>query len=341
MANLLNDKERERFRAHQLLQQGRSTKFVANTLKRDTKWVRRTERRFEELGSFKDRPRTGQPKKLSSRDSERLVKQVKGKERRSTRKVALSFKSKDNKKVSRETIRKSLKTAGLYPHKKRKVTLLTQGQKIRRVGFAEKYRREDWSNYAFWDETESELVPTPNRKNDIIWDEKGAEYRQGQVAHPASFKYGVAITVHGPTRLVPYTGTIDAPKYQNMIAQVIPDLKKMFGKKKWTWVQDGARPHIAKSTQEFLAKKVPAVLPKKDWPANSPDLSPIEYANGYVDSNVQAKNSRSLRILETNVRNEWKKLTPEYCQNLINGLPKRLKQVIRTKGEYVYEANDM
>jgi transposase len=306
MAKLPTEKERERFKAHQLLSQGKSIKFVANKLHRDTKWVRRTERRFEELGNFKDRARSGQPKKLNSRDTKRLVKQVKGKERRSIRKMALSFKTKDKKKVDKETIRKTLRTAGLYPHRKRKVTLLNGGQKKKRVAFAEKYRRADWSNFAFWDETESELIPTPNRKNDIIWDEKGAEYRQGQVAHPASFKYGVAITVHGPTRLVPYTGTIDAPKYQKMIAQVIPDLNKMFGKTKWTWVQDGARPHIAKTTLDFLSKKVPSVLPKKDWPANSPDLSPIEYANGYVDSNVQAKKSTSMRILEGNVRNEWK-----------------------------------
>lgn len=340
MATLLSDKERERFQAHRLLSQGRSIKFVATKLHRDTHWVLRTERRFEELGNFKDRPRSGQPKRLNSRDKKRLVKQVKGHERRSTRKMALSFKTKDKRNVSRETIRKTLKSSGRYPHRKRKVTLLTEGQKQRRVAFAEKYRRADWDNFVFWDETESELVPTPNRKNDIIWDETGAEYRQGQVAHPASFKYGVAITVHGPTRLVPYTGYIDAPQYQTMIAQVIPDLKKMFGNSQWTWVQDGARPHIAKTTLKFLSEKVPSVLPKNDWPANSPDLNPIEHANGYVDSNVQARKSTSLRILEANVRKEWKNLTPEYCQNLINGLPKRLKQVIETKGEYVYEVND-
>jgi transposase len=136
MTQLLSEKEEERFRAHQLLSKGRSEKTVANILKKDVKWVRRQERRFEELGNFKDKPRSGQPKKLDSRDTARLVKQVKGKECKSTRKMASSFKTKDKRSVGRETIRKALKTSGLYPHKKRKVTLLTDRQKKKRVEFA-------------------------------------------------------------------------------------------------------------------------------------------------------------------------------------------------------------
>ena len=137
---------------------------------------------------------------MGATDAQRLVKQVKGNERKSTRKMSVSFKTKDNKSVSRETIRTTLKKSGLMPHRKRKVTRLTEAQKLRRVAFAKKYRRTDWSKIVFWDETESELFPTPNRKNDIIWDVKETEYRQGQVAHPATFRYGVAITVHGPTK---------------------------------------------------------------------------------------------------------------------------------------------
>jgi len=129
MTQLLSEKERERFRAHQLLSKEKSGKTVANILEKDVKWVRRQERRFDELGNFKDRSRSGQPKKLDSRDTARLVKQVKGKERKSTRKMVSSFKTKDKKSVGRETIRKTLKTSGLYPHKKRKVTLLTGRQK--------------------------------------------------------------------------------------------------------------------------------------------------------------------------------------------------------------------
>src|SRR4051794_38387212 len=97
--------------------------------------------------------------------------------------MASSFKTKDKRSVGRETIRETLKTSSLYSHKKRKVTLITDRQKKKRVEFAKKYFHNDWTDFAFWDETESELVPTPNRKDDVLWDEKEAEYRHGQVAH--------------------------------------------------------------------------------------------------------------------------------------------------------------
>ena len=75
-----------------------------------------------------------------------------------------------------------------------------------------------------------------------------------------------------------------------MIDKVVPDLNRMFGNRDWTWVQDGARPHTSKVALNHLAEVFPHVIPKEDWPPNSPDLSPTEYANGYVHSEVQAKN---------------------------------------------------
>ena len=92
MTELLSEKERERFRAHNLLSEGKSEKFVAAKLKKSVRRVRRQQIRFEESGNFEGRPRKGAPKKLDDRDVKRLVKEVKGKERKSTRKKATFFK---------------------------------------------------------------------------------------------------------------------------------------------------------------------------------------------------------------------------------------------------------
>lgn len=337
MAELLTEKEKERFKAQQLHSKGKSDGYIAAHLNKSKKWVKRVLERFEELGTFKDRPRKGRPKKLTPRDQNRLVNQVKGKARQSLRKTSASFKTSKKEKVGRETIRKSIRAAGLYPHRKRKTTLLTDAHKAKRVKFAKKYRRFDFTNCAFWDETEFELHPTPNPKNDIVWDVKGADYRYGKSAHPPKFKFGAAITIHGPTRLVPYTGTINSSRYQEMVDQVVDDLDKLFGHHNWTWVQDGARPHTSTDTRAHLTEVMPLVLPAKDWPPNSPDENPIENVFGYLDDKVQAKGATTLRALEQTVRRGWKELTPEYCENCIGAIPQRLAQIIKTGGEYVYE----
>lgn len=337
MTQLLTEKEKIRFRAQQLYSQGRSEGFIADRLKKPKPWVKRTLKRFEELGTFKDRPRKGRAKKLVTRDQNRLVKRMKGKQHKSTRRTAAAFKNVNKQTVGRETVRKTLHKAGLYPHRKRKTPLLTADHKRRRVEFAQKYRRYDFTNCAFWDETEFDLFATPNPKDDIVWDAKGAEYRYGKSAHPPKFKFGGAITVHGPTRLVPYTGMIDSLKYIGMVDKVVGDVDRLFGHHEWTWVQDGARPHTSKMTLAHLAQVVPDVLPRKDYPPNSPDENPAENAFGFLQANIQEKGPTTLRALESNIKYGWKHLTPEYCQSCIEKIPERLKQIIETNGEYVYE----
>lgn len=233
-----------------------------------------------------------------------------------------------------------MKNRGLIVHRLRKTPHLSTRQKERRVEFAKAYRRFDWTQCAFWDETEIELISAPNPKNDIVWDSKGTAYSYGKVAHPATFKFGAAITVHGATRIVPYTGTIKSPDYIKMIKKVIPEINDKFSNNDWTWVQDGAKPHVSRYSVERLNDKVPNLLPPKDWPPNSPDDNPIENVFGFIEEKVREKNPQSVKALERTVRSAWRALTPEYCASCISAIPKRLKQIIQSKGEYVYELND-
>ena len=288
----LTPREQIRLRAVQLRNQGLSDHGIAVRLKKDLLWVERRFHRLGETGSVKDRDRSGRRKIMSPRDVENLKRKVKGKEHQSVRKVAVSFKTQKGSKASRETIRRNILASGLIVHRKRKSTFLTAAHKKNRVAFAKKYHRYDWTKCAFWDETEIELIGPPNRKNDIIWDERGAEYLAPEQAHPSVYKFGIAMTVHGVTSPVPYTGTIDQFKYQEMIGVVLPEINKMFGKEKWVWVADKARPHVAKSSLEFLKTNVPAVFPKDDWPANSPDENPPEQYFSYLESIAREKNRK-------------------------------------------------
>lgn len=337
MTSLTKKNEQDRFEAYKLHQQGVVHWRIALKFKRTLKWVTRTIKRFQETGGFKDRPREGRPSKIKPRDRVRLVKAVKGKRGQSLRKTVRSFKTAKGEKIGRETLRKSLRLAKLYPHRRRKVTALTAAQKIRRVAFAKKYRRFDWTKCAFWDETEFELNSTPNLKNDITWDEKGVSFNYEKRAHPPKFKFGAAITVNGPTRIVPYTGTIDQVKYREMVDKVIPDINKLLKGVEWTFIQDGARPHTAKDTITHLTSKVPHLFPKADWPANSPDDNAAENVFGYIEGEIGPKNIQTIEALEKEVRKVWSNLTPEYCRKCIEALPARLKQIIETNGEYVYE----
>ena len=53
--------------------------------------------------------------------------------------------------------------------------------------------------------------------------------------------------------------------------------RKLFSSKKaMTFVQDGAPAHTSKAAWGWCQKNLPNFIPKDDWPANSPDLNPVE-----------------------------------------------------------------
>lgn len=54
--------------------------------------------------------------------------------------------------------------------------------------------------------------------------------------------------------------------------KIFESIRETFGDK-WVWEQDNASPHTSKYAIDYLQNKVPYLF---DWPAKSPDLSPIE-----------------------------------------------------------------
>lgn len=336
MSYKFSERENVRFDIVKLHQRGFSNKSIARRLEVAPLTVRRAIYRFEETRSFKDRERSGRPQKVTESVRQRLVNKVRGRDRQSTRKTAASFKTGKGEKLGRETVRTTLKAAGLIPHRRKRRPKLTEAHKEKRVAFAKKYLRHDWSDTAFWDEKQFELTHAPNPKDDVVWDKRGAEIFKEEVKHPISFNVGMAITAHGPTRLAPYEGTINSNKFLEMVEGPISDLNEMFDGDNYVFLMDKATCHSSKLTQGEMKKRVPKLFPKADWPANSPDISAIENLFGYVQDHVDQKHPNDLESLKRIVKAEFKKLTPEKCQNFISALPSRLKRIIASKGEYCY-----
>ena len=51
----------------------------------------------------------------------------------------------------------------------------------------------------------------------------------------------------------------------------------MFLNQQWTFQQDSAPAHKARTTQEWLRANVPDFISTSDWPCSSPDLNPLDY----------------------------------------------------------------
>ncbi len=97
----------------------------------------------------------------------------------------------------------------------------------------------------------------------------------------------------------------------------------------WVLQHDNNPKHTAKATKEWLKKKHIKVL---EWPSQSPDLHPIENLWRELKVRVAKHQPRNLNDLERICKEEWDKIPPEMCANLVANYKKHLTSVIANKG---------
>ena len=68
------------------------------------------------------------------------------------------------------------------------------------------------------------------------------------------------------------------------------------------------------------------------WPANSPDLNPIENLWGILKVKVARRCPKTKNELKSILIEKWKKITDEIRHNLVNSMPKRLEKLKQKNG---------
>src|SRR5882672_6692292 len=92
--------------------------------------------------------------------------------------------------------------------------------------------------------------------------------------------------------------------------------------------------HIAKVVKEWLLKQNFKTL---NWPAQSPDLNPIEHLWSIVKRRLNEYESppKGMNQLWERVEEIWNKISIETCQSLIESMPRRINAVLEAKGIWI------
>ncbi len=92
--------------------------------------------------------------------------------------------------------------------------------------------------------------------------------------------------------------------------------------------QDLAPAHTAKGTKSWFNDHGVTVL---DWPANSPDLNPVENLWGIVKRKMRDTGPNNADDLKVAFKATWTSITPEQCHRLIAFMLRRIYAVIHAK----------
>ncbi|KAG1576871.1 hypothetical protein G6F46_006587 [Rhizopus delemar] len=70
------------------------------------------------------------------------------------------------------------------------------------------------------------------------------------------------------------------------------------------------------------------------WPAQSPDLNPIEHVWNALERRIERKRSsiKNLEQLKVALREEWERMDDEFADRLVRSMKRRCEAVIKTKG---------
>lgn len=298
--------------------------------------------KFQKTGHVKNQPRSGRPKKLNDDNVEVLKALVL--ENSESRRTPLSvitcnLEMKLNIDISQNTVRRYLKNLGIRAHSAAVKPFISEKNAVKRVEWCKErlhWTVESWEKICWSDECSIEVRGTGTRRVSV-WRSRGERFHRDCLA--PSFKSGrQTIMVWGcfqgdklgPLVVCP-SGKMNAVSYCQILEKDFLPFWNRLGKDS-IFMEDNAPIHTAKYSKNWRQEHSISSLP---WPAQSPDLNPIENVWQQLKMAVekrtpQVRNKEELTIA---LQEEWSVLQQKNSvANLIKSMPKRVQEVIKADG---------
>ncbi len=189
-----------------------------------------------------------------------------------------------------------------------------------------------WSKVLFSDE--SKFCISFGNQGPRVWRKSGETQNpcclKSSVKFPQSVMIWASMSSAGVGPLCFLKSTVNAAIYQDILEHfMLPSADKLYGDADFIFQQDLAPAHTAKGTKSWFNDHGVTVL---DWPANSPDLNPIENLWGIVKRKMRDTRPNNADELKATVKETWASIPPQQCHKLITFMPCRIEAVIKAKG---------
>lgn len=329
----------DRARIVTLHEEGLSNHQIAHRLNMPRTSVRRIVNLFRETGSIARRPVTGRPRVTSEREDHYMANFTRRNRRITVTALRTHFLRTYHRVVSTSTIGRRLHSSNLRARRPLRVPRISPQHRAARRQWAQEHRDwllPQWRNVLFSDESRFGLQSdsrrervwrSPGRQERLTFAREVVPYQGGSVMFWGGIMYGRRTPLILIQRTM--TGTIYV---ENIIEPIIQPLRNEFGEN-FIFQDDNARPHRTQRVEIMLQE---GNIQRMNWPANSPDMNPIEHVWDYLGRAISNRENPpvTLQDLTTAVQEEWHNMPDHFINNLIRGMPRRVGQLIERRGDH-------
>jgi transposase len=290
-------------------------------------------------GDCEDIPRSGRPTVMGPSEMEAAEEAIEGVDEAphlrpplspTRRRLQQAIEKQTGTHISMSTAGRAMHDLGLVYRRLRPVPALSAAQMERRLAFAQKYSDTDWRYMLFADEKTFELSHSEGR----AWVRVGVEPIEPRQAHAPKIHcfVGIGHFFCAPPSI--FAQTLDGAGLRDILQERLPPMAAadtpVEMRQAWVLVHDNDSKYTAHDTQALLDVLAPNRI--RDWPANSPDLNPVENVWADLQQLVDRRCPQTAAELEVAILVVWSELTFDRFRRYTDSMPHRLQEVQRNHG---------
>lgn len=311
------------------LKEGFSQREVSKDLNISRNAVQNIIRKLQQHGTLENLCKSGRKPKNTPRSERSLIRMSTQNPQKTARDLLIDWKLSQTSSVS--TVKRILRKYGLFGRIAAKKPYLNERHIKNRLKWCRDYNKlppSFWNDVIFTDESRIELF---SRRREYVRRPQGSRYNPKYTTKTVKFG-GKSLMVWGAIKedgtrvLIRCPDRVNSFAYKDVLSK---GLLPIYGAQN-IFQQDGAPCHKSRLVSSFLDKKKICVL--SDWPAQSPDMNIIEPLWADLKARVAKCRPANIEALWMISEEQWAMIPTTKIKNLYESIPRRIQDVIKSKG---------